>query len=290
MLWPCLLTRPSRGLALRVPGPSRRFDRKLKRDEWISLKRENPDLKWSDLLENTVTVDTVEAFWRVYLHLKRPAEIADGRNVYMFRAGQLPAWEEYPYGGCWILKFKRHVAGKGAAAGGKAARTDAGRVWQSMLLALVGEACLDTDVVGASLAVRPKEYLVSLWNRDNRDESKRFRIADRLKTVLGLSPSSRIDYKYHVRSLMDRSTYVNAQSFVFVDSAEGGDDAGQSTTSSGSRGGRGRGRGGSHRGGSRGRGGAGRGRGGGGSSSGGARGREANSWRTKAAAKPAAQA
>jgi translation initiation factor 4E len=228
-----------------------RYERKLRREDWEALKAENPGIKWADLLTQAVTVDTVEGFWRAYLHLKRPTDVPEGVNVYLFRAGQKPAWEEYPEGGCWILKFKH---------GARGGHSDAGRVWQQLLLALVGEACMDTDVVGACLAVRGKEDMISIWNRDNRDETRRFRIADRVKSILDLDSTSRIEYKFHSRSLVDKSTYANAQGFVFL-----GD---------GGRGGRGRGGSGPRRGGGGGR--------GGGSTGGGGTG-AVRSWRTSAA-------
>lgn len=138
-----------------------------------------------------VTVDTVEDFWRAYVYLRRPTSIEGDVNLYMFRNQLSPVWEDYPFGGCWILKFRK-------------GKSDLGRVWQDVLLALVGEALGDTDVVGCSLALRAREDLISIWNRDNRDETRRFRIVQQLKSCLSLASTATIEYKYHVRSLMDK--------------------------------------------------------------------------------------
>lgn len=39
--------------------------------------------------------NTVEGFWKNYVHLKRPSKIGTNVNVYLFRDGQghVPMWE-----------------------------------------------------------------------------------------------------------------------------------------------------------------------------------------------------
>lgn len=53
--------------------------------------------------------DSVEGFWKLYCHLKRPSTLDTNVNLYLFRDGSQhsPMWETYPKGGCWILKIKK---------------------------------------------------------------------------------------------------------------------------------------------------------------------------------------
>ncbi len=53
--------------------------------------------------------DTVEGFWKLYCHLKRPSTLDNNVNLYLFRDFKdvCPMWEAFPKGGCWILKIKK---------------------------------------------------------------------------------------------------------------------------------------------------------------------------------------
>lgn len=140
-------------------------------------------------LQKLCTFETVEGFWRHYAHLKRPSSLLNDSNLYLFRGGEqhTPMWEAYPNGGCWILKLKKKAE----------VLSD---MWQSLLLAAIGEIFEEPDVVGVTVAIRTKEDLLSvrfvclnqllkknnvlrlrlndqIWNGDNKgSEEIRFRI------------------------------------------------------------------------------------------------------------------
>ncbi len=130
-------------------------------------------------------------------------------NMYCFRAGEAPMWEKYPNGGVWILKLKK---GSGVAS----------KLWQDLLLGAIGEAFGEPSVVGVTLALRNKEDLLGVWNADNSNPAVRFAIGEKLKTLLNL-PSERtlIEYKFHAMSITDKSSYVNADAFVFTTGGSG---------------------------------------------------------------------
>ena len=86
-----------------------------------------------------------------YIHVKRPSQLARDTNLYLFRdrANCAPMWEAFPNGGCWILKIKKKA-------------NVLGKMWQDLVLAAVGEAFEQQDVVGIAMAIRSKEDMLSV--------------------------------------------------------------------------------------------------------------------------------
>merc|ERR1740123_1697627 len=54
--------------------------------------------------------NTIEGFYRHYAHLLRPSELPRDHNCYLFRKPYKPMWEEFPEGGCWIIRIKRKAS------------------------------------------------------------------------------------------------------------------------------------------------------------------------------------
>ena len=52
-----------------------------------------------------------------------------------------------------------------------------------------------------------------VWNSANSSFSS---IGDKLREILGLDPSTIVEYKMHKQSLVDGSTFRNAQAYVFA--------------------------------------------------------------------------
>ena len=68
-------------------------------------------------------------------------------------------------------------------------------------------------MVGVMMARRNKEDMISVWNSANSSFSS---IGDKLREILGLDPSTIVEYKMHKQSLVDGSTFRNAQAYVFA--------------------------------------------------------------------------
>lgn len=62
-------------------------------------------------LRNLVTVRTLEEFWGTYTHLLRADELPKDCNYHVFREGNLPMWESFPQGGCWIIRVRKDKDG-----------------------------------------------------------------------------------------------------------------------------------------------------------------------------------
>ena len=180
-----------------------------KQQQKIAKKTDTTEFKGK--LKKLTTFNTVEGFWRAYLYLKRPSALEGNVNLYLFREGPTvcPMWEAFPRGGCWILKVKKKTTGPSVL----------GKMWQDIVLALIGEQFEEPDVVGISVCIRKAEDLISVWNSDNRNEDIRFRIGEKMKEVLDLEPTTVIEYKAHAESMQDLSTFRNTKAYVFAAAA-----------------------------------------------------------------------
>jgi len=175
-------------------------------DKKTSDKKESD--QYIEGLTQLGTFNTIEGFYRHYTYLLRPSEFPRDHNVFLFRKGFKPMWEEFPEGGCWIIRIKR----KGVS------QNYVNRMWENLLLACIGEAFDMPDVVGCVLSTRLKDDVLSIWNLSNKRLQARFRIGEMLKEVLDLDMNALIQYKDHYQSLQDYSTYRNARNFMFLPS------------------------------------------------------------------------
>eukprot|EP00750_Incisomonas_marina_P031380 INCI8073.1.p1 GENE.INCI8073.1~~INCI8073.1.p1 ORF type:complete len:290 (-),score=54.47 INCI8073.1:252-995(-) len=172
---------------------------------WFDKKilKENPTAAdYRNNMNLLGTFDTVEDFWRHFIHIQSGSNLPNHCNVYMFRNADLPSWERWPAGGCWILKVKRK---QGVL----------NKLWQDLVFACIGEEFQQYGVVGVMLASRKNLDMLSVWcaRSDTRD---RFHIGEKLKLILHLDVGAVLDYKRHQNSIQDGSSFKNAQSFVFA--------------------------------------------------------------------------
>jgi len=77
-------------------------------------------------------------------------------DIFFFKDGQVPMWEESPEGGIWITKIRKD--------------DDVDSMWEALLLALIGEQFGESNVIGVSLSLRTKEKLMQVWLKDAKDQ------------------------------------------------------------------------------------------------------------------------
>ena len=123
---------------------------------WVIWYRP-PTPKYSDYEKSTIalaTMPSVESFWSVYSHLKRPSVLPTVSDYHIFRKGVRPVWEDEANkkGGKWVIRLKKGVAD---------------RYWEDLLLAIVGDQFAEAgdEVCGAVLSVRSGEDVLSIWTR-----------------------------------------------------------------------------------------------------------------------------
>lgn len=193
------------------------YDKKQRYDP--NKAQSNDPNEYKGQLHKIGAFDSVEGFWKLYCHLKRPSTLENNVNIYLFRDTipkdattpvspiHIPMWEAYPRGGCWILKIRKRKDSETSVLG---------KMWQDLAISAIGEMFDEPDVVGVSVCIRKNEDLLSVWNADNRNDEIRFRIGEKLKEILDLEPSTIIEYKHHAESMQDRSTFRNAKAYVFT--------------------------------------------------------------------------
>jgi translation initiation factor 4E len=126
------------------------------RSSW-NLYYRPPANKFSDYeksIAKIATIGTVESFWTIYSHLKRPSSLPTVSDYHIFKDGVRPVWEDEANkkGGKWIVRLKKGVAD---------------RYWEDLLLAIVGDQFLEAgdEVCGAVLSVRSGEDVLSVWTK-----------------------------------------------------------------------------------------------------------------------------
>jgi Eukaryotic initiation factor 4E len=55
--------------------------------------------------------------------MKKPSEMPREIDLFFFREGEVPMWEESPNGGIWIIKIKKE--------------DNVNKMWESLLLSLI---------------------------------------------------------------------------------------------------------------------------------------------------------
>jgi translation initiation factor 4E len=99
---------------------------------------------------------TVQEFWKIFVHLKRPSTLPTVSDYHFFKEGIRPVWEddENKRGGKWIMRLKKGVAD---------------RYWEELLMAMTGGEFMEAteEVCGFVLSVRSGEDVFSIWTKND---------------------------------------------------------------------------------------------------------------------------
>jgi len=143
------------------------------------------------------TFTTVEEFWALYSHLRRPNELPNVSDYHLFKDGVRPVWEDdaNKEGGKWMIRLKKGLAS---------------RYWEQLVVAIVSEQFqVGREICGAVLSMRHSEDILSLWNRTAANSKNNLRIRDTVKRILGLPAETVMEYKAHNDSIKDQSSFRN---------------------------------------------------------------------------------
>lgn len=88
-------------------------------------KQKVDDLDYKDQLKPLGKIGSVEDFFNYFVFMKQVQEMPREIDLFFFRHGEVPMWEESPEGGIWITKCKKE--------------DDVDRMWEAILLSLIGE-------------------------------------------------------------------------------------------------------------------------------------------------------
>ncbi|KAJ8604380.1 hypothetical protein MRB53_041824 [Persea americana] len=158
---------------------------------------------------------TVQEFWRIYSHLKRPSALPTVSDYHFFKEGIRPVWEdeENKRGGKWIIRFKKGVMD---------------RYWDELLLPIIGDQFLEAgeEVCGMVVSARSGEDVLSVWTKVDGGRNIKIRYvfdvrplrsmltrgcSDTIKRVLSLPADTVVLWKSHDDSIAQRSAIDQAR-------------------------------------------------------------------------------
>jgi translation initiation factor 4E len=149
------------------------------RYSWVVWYRP-PTSKNSDYeksIQPLCRMETVNHFWTIYTHMKRPSQLLTVSDYHFFREGIRPVWEDdaNKKGGKWIMRLKKGVCD---------------RYWEDLLMAMVGDQFNEAsdEVCGAVLSVRAQEDVLSIWTKNDggRNVKIRFVFSESTRTSIML--------------------------------------------------------------------------------------------------------
>ncbi|EXJ76513.1 translation initiation factor 4E [Cladophialophora psammophila CBS 110553] len=182
------------------PGSPKTSSEHPLRNTWNLFYRP-PANKFSDYEKSTLklaSISSVENFWTIYSHLKRPSLLPTVSDYHIFKDGIRPVWEDEANkkGGKWIVRLKKGVAD---------------RYWEDLLLAIIGDQFMEAgeEVCGAVLSVRSGEDVLSVWTKI--DGGRNIKIRETIKRILAFPPDTNIVWKSHDDSIAQRSALDEAR-------------------------------------------------------------------------------
>ncbi|KAG9295181.1 hypothetical protein G9A89_006162 [Geosiphon pyriformis] len=158
-------------------------------------------LNYESSMKKIAAFSSIEDFWKVYSHLRRPNELPNISDYHLFKQGVRPVWEDETNinGGKWIVRLKKGLAS---------------RYWESLVMAVIGDQFdVGTEICGAVLSIRSSEDILSLWTQSANEGRINRKIRDTMKRVLSLPPDTILEYKTHNNALKDNSSFRNTDVF-----------------------------------------------------------------------------
>ncbi|KAF2418382.1 IF4E-domain-containing protein [Tothia fuscella] len=170
------------------------------RYSWVVWYRP-PTSKNSDYeksIQPLCRMESVQDFWQVYTHLKRPSMLPTVSDYHFFREGIRPVWEDEAncQGGKFIMRLKKGVCD---------------RYWEDLLLAMIGDQFdrASDEVCGAVLSVRAQEDVLSIWTK--LDGGRNTVIRQVIYRTLNLPADTALIFKSHDDSIAQRSAIDQAR-------------------------------------------------------------------------------
>ncbi|KAF9376206.1 hypothetical protein CPB97_010983 [Podila verticillata] len=158
-------------------------------------------LNYESSMRKVATFGSIEDFWAVYSHLKRPHELPNVSDYHLFKQGVRPVWEDSINinGGKWIVRLKKGLAS---------------RYWENLIMAVIGDQFeVGSEICGIVLSIRGGEDILSIWNQSAHEGRTNLKIRDTLKRILGLPADTIMEYKTHNDALKDNTSFRNTDVF-----------------------------------------------------------------------------
>ena len=136
-------------------------------------------------LHKLCTLSSLEELFELWSRLSDVSLIENGSNLYFFRLGMRPLWEELPDGCTLSVNFPREC------------RSDLNNKWLHLILSNLGEVLTTTNLAGCSVNVRPRVITLSVWLTSIPSDEIAARLVSELRHILSLPMDTVVDFKEH---------------------------------------------------------------------------------------------
>ena len=150
----------------------------------LSKKETKTDFNFEEQIKPTVDIKTVKDFCNFFVSLRKPKDIHSGADIYFFKTGIKPMWEDPANkgGGKFFLHIKKSFATK---------------LWENLLFSLVSEEIPEMKFVnGIILKIHRLEVVFYIWTREIPVPTQEV-LKNWVKTTVGLSPKIKLEFKKH---------------------------------------------------------------------------------------------
>ncbi|OAV95364.1 hypothetical protein PTTG_05425 [Puccinia triticina 1-1 BBBD Race 1] len=184
------------------------------RSKWVFWLLHRPPSKkiseeeYGKAMRRLGACDTVETFYSLYLHIKRPLNHLPISDLHIFVDSIKPAWEDplNVEGGKWTIRLKKGLAN---------------RLWETLIFSLVGgglkklianpdslsndnksPAREHKEICGAVLSIRRDKDILAIWHRTGApDVGGDGKMAKQVKFILQLPLNCHLVYKLNADCL-----------------------------------------------------------------------------------------
>ena len=99
--------------------------KRIERGQKDSPKAANTNETYRDRLIPLAKISSLEQFFDFKVFLKGISHLPKEMDLFLFKEGEVPMWEESPEGGIWITKLKFHE--------------NVDLMWESLMFSIIGE-------------------------------------------------------------------------------------------------------------------------------------------------------
>lgn len=159
-------------------------------------------IPWEECQERVYSFNTVERFWSMFNHLKKPSELPAVADLALFKKDYRPMWEDAinKNGGRWLIMLNRHR------------QKDVEDVWREALMFLIGENYQYTDsVCGVVISHRTYCDKIAIWT-SNKVEHEVMSIGKCAKRYMLLDFSPQMAFESHAETQFNANTIGKASS------------------------------------------------------------------------------
>lgn len=159
-------------------------------------------IPWEECQERVYSFNTVEHFWSMFDHLKKPSELPAVADLALFKKDYRPMWEDAinKNGGRWLITLTRHR------------QKDVENVWREASMFVIGEYYKYSDsVCGIVLSHRMYCDKIAIWTK-NKLEHEVMSIGQHAKRNMLLDFSPQMAFESHAETQFNASTFGKASS------------------------------------------------------------------------------